>query len=416
MLICYFSQENQYPESKEVAVLTEIRKGEALSESNTSFLLQLPSQFQGHTSLFPKQDNANNLVIKNILVLGTDVARNTDTQLPWLKKSRNVYALSPRQKVRNLFNKNVSTPECRDSEKVSHSNSCISTVVCYQNDSQNVLQKKQNDVKQRLPFDVIESSQKTECNSINMYNNNDQAIKIFTSQSTNSLSVVPGAPSKVATMNAMKTTTQYSSVKHRTTMFDLLKHPQSLRASQRMEKEEETKGGKVLNLTKEFEAKCNVFDKSKQRKRRLLLEDNNNNNNEDARSSTCSFINERTTAVKSGLSSPPNPASSSEDISVRKLVGKYEVTECNRDRSKSVKKQPPIPPRKSSLDINLAQTKMGSKHAAGSLLTQCTRGVTPMMKSFLGSNELKTVTKTHPLAKLSFCKTRNNPPAVFNTM
>lgn len=232
----------------------------------------------------------------------------------------------------------------------------------------------------------------------------------------NELTRNTGSPNVISTV-------QCSSVKHRTTILERLTNSRPGRSNvSGHDKDDEGNRGIVLNLKKEFEAKCNVHEKSKQRKK--CSSQGDDNNNEDARSLPSSPVTEHT---RNRNFTKPSSAASTEDLSVRKLVGKYEIAKGSKDK-KYDKRQPPIPPRKSSLDINLPQSRFGVKHASN-VFTQYNRGhrgVAPIVKSFLSTpNEIRsTVTKAanmlqqgkaHPLSKLNFCKQRNAPP-VYNTM
>ncbi|XP_050535370.1 protein phosphatase Slingshot isoform X2 [Daktulosphaira vitifoliae] len=175
--------------------------------------------------------------------------------------------------------------------------------------------------------------------------------------------------------------------------------------------------GIVKSLKEEFEAKAiDTVDISKTRK-------------------CCGGFEEDTTElVKSLPSSPvsehpkmnqrPSPAASMEDISVRKLVGKYEN---GRSRSKTFvqnseclysKTQPPIPPRNSSLDAFIGPRKFIKKPLECNPVVKTV--VLPIKSDICASvnraaNNKLQQGKSHPLTKLSFKQLKFNS-TVYNSM
>lgn len=162
--------------------------------------------------------------------------------------------------------------------------------------------------------------------------------------------------------------------------------------------------GLVQNLKKEFEAKSGLVksDKSPEESSEPKTEDGGK-----VRSLPSSPVSDRT--------DKPSPATSLEDLSVRKLVGKYE------DRPSIP--QPPVPPRKSSLDPH---QPLVIKHSA--LLVHNLRKARPPIKTTIPSPSVVVANvvakaaskkqqqgKTHPLARLAINKQRHNNP-VYNTM
>lgn len=211
--------------------------------------------------------------------------------------------------------------------------------------------------------------------------------------------------------------------------------------------------GKVKNLKKEFEAKSVAVSNS-------TLKD----------SQVASAPSERVRSLPSSpvsvhperepqpvLSSPLNsPASSAEDLSVKVLVGKYEVGKVNNvlgpvnlKRTRIVSEnevprkasQPPIPPRKSSFDVQNNSSSLrhnslivnnlrngGTCVSAGGGL----RVVCPTQNKAISSipspsvvmasvvakanNKKQQQGKTHPLARLAISKVPRHTNPVYNTM
>lgn len=274
-------------------------------------------------------------------------------------------------------------------ESAHESSSRTTTLVCYQSEA----------AQSRLP---LAKGGGPDCNP---YNNNElQAATAPTSclYSTTSVSnvdyVAAGAPSTNVT-NAVQ-------------LLERMKHQRSNRGA--TPDEEAAKGGLVHNLKKNFEAKCRV-DRDRQRKRCSFQEDSQNNN-----SAASAADNE----LRSSL--PPSPVSehpaqrlsspSREDLSVRRLVGAFEKTRYTAKAAKCERKQPPIPPRKSSLDFTLVPTKLGAKHHTSAQFPR--RGVAPLVKSWLNKpNELRTQqSKPFSLAKLRVCQPRSGASSVYNTV
>lgn len=353
-----------------------------------NYILQIPSQFQGNSSVTSRKANAANLVKKNV---ADDAKSGVPPTAPPLVLLRNI-----EEKERTLLYKKADTPG--NGEPETPLNTRNATDTCYQNEYQNARRRDEKSLS-------VPSDKSTDDSG---FASSDNELAKITTAETRSPNVI--------------NTVQCSSVKHRTTLLERLTNSRPGRSAA-FEKDDEGNKGIVLNLKKEFEAKCNVAEKNKQRKK--CSSQGDSNNNEDARSLPSSPVNEHT---RNRNYPKPSSAASTEDLSVKKLVGKYEVAKSNKDRMKCDKRQPPIPPRKSSLDINLPQSRFGMKHASN-VFTQYNRshrGVAPIVKSFLSTpNEIRSTvtkaanmlqqTKTHPLSKLNFCKQRNNPP-VYNTM
>lgn len=351
-----------------------------------NYILQIPSQFQGSCSVTSRKGSAVNLVKKNT---ADEAAKNRVPPSPL------VLLRSIEERARKGDTTGNGEPERHNTPDA-----------CYQNEYQSDRRRDDKCVLSAAAACVPSES----ADDSGFVSSDNEHLKNIAPNTTTSPNVI--------------NTVQCSSVKHRTTLLERLTNSRPGRNAASFEKDDEGNKGIVLNLKKEFEAKCNVHEKNKQRKKSSSQGDSNNN--EDARSLPSSPVSEHTR--NRNYATKPSSATSSEDLSVRKLVGKYEIAKCNKDRMKCDKRQPPIPPRKSSLDINLPQSRFGVKHASN-VFTQYNRGhrgVAPIVKSFLSTpNEIRsTVTKaanmlqqskTHPLSKLTFCKQRNNPP-VYNTM
>ncbi len=278
----------------------------------------------------------------------------------------------------------------------------VRTISCYQNECQNISWR----VEETNPIGVFDANERhgsgdsrnASLCATNTFNNNDQSIKTI-SQPTNQSS--EGISSSV--INTVQ-------------LLERLTQSQSNRFNVGIEKEDEKSKGIVQNLKKEFEAKCNVFDKNKQKKRCSFHGDTNNNNNDDVRILPCSV-----------QKSAQNRLETAEDLSVRKLVGKYEVAKGSKERSKNEKKlQPPIPPRKSSLDVNLGPSKLVSRPGL-QMSNRTSKGMTPIVRSLLPkSNEIKATvskatnmlqqSKQYPLAKFAFSRQKSSSSSVYNTV
>lgn len=159
--------------------------------------------------------------------------------------------------------------------------------------------------------------------------------------------------------------------------------------------------GLVQNLKKEFEAKSiGKLDRSPE-------EVENKTEEGKVRSLPSSPVSDRT--------EKPSPATSLEDLSVRKLVGKYE--------DRPAFPQPPVPLRKSSLDphqpliikTTLVHTLKKARPPVKAAIPP------PVATSIVASVVAKAASKkqqqgkTHPLARLAINKQRHNNP-VYNTM
>lgn len=161
--------------------------------------------------------------------------------------------------------------------------------------------------------------------------------------------------------------------------------------------------GLVQNLKKEFEAKSGGVKTEKSPEDCLEMKTEENR----VRSLPSSPVSDR--------SDKPSPATSLEDLSVRKLVGKYE------DRPRFT--QPPIPPRKSSLVPQPLVIKHSAlfvqnlKNARPPVVKTCIPSPSVVVASVVAkaASKKQQQGKTHPLARLSLNKQRHNNP-VYNTM
>ncbi|XP_046680249.1 protein phosphatase Slingshot isoform X3 [Homalodisca vitripennis] len=161
--------------------------------------------------------------------------------------------------------------------------------------------------------------------------------------------------------------------------------------------------GLVQNLKKEFEAKSvgAKTDKTPEETTEPKTEETGK-----VRSLPSSPVSDRT--------EKPSPATSLEDLSVRKLVGKYE--------DRPTFPQPPVPPRKSSLDPQPLVIKHSSlfvhnvKKARPPVKT-CIPTPSAVMASVVAkaASKKQQQGKTHPLARLALNKQRHTN-AVYNTM
>ncbi|XP_065209063.1 protein phosphatase Slingshot [Planococcus citri] len=386
------------------------------TSTSSSYILQIPSQFQGTTSSVTSRSayksNAVNLVKKN------EALRSIRVPSP----------LSNRRSGDGLDEKSA-LPPTPSSPDPSHTRTTSNTPygviapttatdTCYQ--SEYVGRRRDEKCLSGPPnLYSVPSSCLVGDKSSSLADDSG-----FVSSSDNELAKNASSPNVINTV-------QCASVKHRTNLLERLTNPRPGRLGGNMTTsatDDEGSKGIVLNLKKEFEAKCNVHETRKQRKKYSSQGDDNNN--EDARSLPSSPVIEhsRNRNYTSGAQTT-TAAVSSEDLSVRKLVGKYEVAKGAKEK-KCVKGQPPIPPRKSSLEINLPQSKFAAgKNPSSGVFAPYNRGhkvIGPVVKSLFGNpNEIRsTVTKaanilqqgkTHPLSKLTFCKQRPNPP-VYNTM
>lgn len=167
---------------------------------------------------------------------------------------------------------------------------------------------------------------------------------------------------------------------------------------------QKTVPGLVQNLKKEFEAKS--VGMKTERSPEDISESKTEENR--GRSLPSSPVSDRS-------SDKLSPSTSLEDLSVRKLVGKYE------DRPRIA--QPPVPPRKSSLE----PPPLVIKHST-LLVHNLKNARPPTVKASLPSPSVVVASvvakaaskkqqqgKTHPLARLTINKQRHNNP-VYNTM
>ncbi|XP_050436056.1 protein phosphatase Slingshot isoform X2 [Adelges cooleyi] len=132
---------------------------------------------------------------------------------------------------------------------------------------------------------------------------------------------------------------------------------------------------------------------------------------------------------KMAMNQRPSPAASMEDISVRKLVGKYEN---GRGRSKTFvqdsgcprggKPQPPVPPRNSSLDAVVNPKFINKKPVVAECNNPVLKTVVlPIQNSDICASVTRAANnklqqgKTHPLTKLSFKQLKFNS-TVYNSM
>ncbi|XP_054290909.1 protein phosphatase Slingshot isoform X2 [Macrosteles quadrilineatus] len=163
--------------------------------------------------------------------------------------------------------------------------------------------------------------------------------------------------------------------------------------------------GLVQNLKKEFEAKS-VSGSAKCVNAEEGSAEPKTEESGKVRSLPSSPVSDRT--------EKPSPATSLEDLSVRKLVGKYE--------DRPTFPQPPVPPRKSSLD----PPPLVIKHST--LFVHNLKKARQPIKTSIPSPNVVVATvnakaaskkqqqgKTHPLARLALNKQRHNNP-VYNTM
>ncbi|XP_018901190.2 LOW QUALITY PROTEIN: uncharacterized protein ssh [Bemisia tabaci] len=192
--------------------------------------------------------------------------------------------------------------------------------------------------------------------------------------------------------------------------------------------------GLVKNLKKEFEAKSNLNDANIDANVNMVIttsqkcinnnERDTNHNSEKGQSLPSSPVSER-------VENKSSPAACYQDLSVRKLVGKYEVAKNTKDRprfiSESDKKfsnQPPIPPsRKSSLDIHNNPSHNIMKHSTtvfNNLKNNSKGAPSVVVKAAPTPSVVSSVTKkqqqgkTHPLARLTLKQRHTNP--IYNSL
>jgi len=176
----------------------------------------------------------------------------------------------------------------------------------------------------------------------------------------------------------------------------------------------------VKSLKEEFEAKASdTVDKPPRKNGSGATEDNSSSDH--VKSLPTSPVSEHPKVTQR-----PSPAASMEDISVRKLVGKYEN---GRARSKTFvqdsgcprkpqQQQPPIPPRLSSLDAAVIGPRKFTKFECNPVVKTV---VLPIQQSDIrasvnrAANNKLQQGKSHPLTKLSFKQLKVNS-TVFNSM
>lgn len=323
--------------------------------------MQLPSQFQSRAISLAKHENKSNLVTKSISDIIVDSTVNKPVASLGTKKVNEMSTPTSkppgRTSRRNIAHAWVSEMKSGSS---THSN----PKPRYHNNERST--SFLGDPKPRAPFEIIDSPQRVEYNSVNMFNNNDPPIKISTSRSTTNLSTVSTTTNRtIMTTNVFQKETR----KRTRTAWPSGSHHQRV-CSNVQPKEDDTRDGKVSALAKKFEAKCHIFNKGKQRKNRTP-EDNNNN---DSRSLPCSPVNEHT-SIRKNSNNAPGVATSSSSSEVRRLVGQYD--EKSKIRLKNEKRQPPVPPRISSF-------KAISRQTQGGFQSQCTRA--PLLTSTVVNN------------------------------
>lgn len=175
----------------------------------------------------------------------------------------------------------------------------------------------------------------------------------------------------------------------------------------------------VKSLKEEFEAKASdTVDKPARKNSGSATDDDGSS--EHVKSLPTSPISEHPKVTQR-----PSPAASMEDISVRKLVGKYEN---GRARSKTFvqdsgcprkpQQQPPVPPRLSSLDLTLIGPRKFTKFECNPVVKTV---VLPIQQSDIrasvnrAANNKLQQGKSHPLTKLSFKQLKVNS-TVYNSM
>jgi len=175
----------------------------------------------------------------------------------------------------------------------------------------------------------------------------------------------------------------------------------------------------VKSLKEEFEAKASdAVDKPLRKNSDEKADDDDS---EHVKSLPTSPVSEHPKVTQR-----PSPAASMEDISVRKLVGKYEN---GRTRSKTFvqdsgcprkpqQQQPPVPPRLSSLDAAVIGPRKFTKFERNPVVKTV---VLPIQQSDIrasvnrAANNKLQQGKSHPLTKLSFKQLKVNS-TVYNSM
>lgn len=176
----------------------------------------------------------------------------------------------------------------------------------------------------------------------------------------------------------------------------------------------------VKSLKEEFEAKASDTVEKPPRKNSGGGSVTEDDGNEHVKSLPTSPVSEHPKVTQR-----PSPAASMEDISVRKLVGKYEN---GRARSKTFvqdsgcpripHQQPPVPPRVSSLDATVIGPRKFTKAECNPVVKTV---VLPIQQSDIrasvnrAANNKLQQGKSHPLTKLSFKQLKVNS-TVYNSM
>lgn len=176
----------------------------------------------------------------------------------------------------------------------------------------------------------------------------------------------------------------------------------------------------VKSLKEEFEAKASDTVEKPPRKNSGGGSTTEDDSNEHVKSLPTSPVSEHPK-----ITQRPSPAASMEDISVRKLVGKYEN---GRARSKTfiqdsgcpriLHQQPPVPPRVSSLDATIIGPRKFTKAECKPVIKTV---VLPIQQSDIrasinrAANNKLQQGKSHPLTKLSFKQLKVNN-TVYNSM
>jgi protein phosphatase slingshot len=176
----------------------------------------------------------------------------------------------------------------------------------------------------------------------------------------------------------------------------------------------------VKSLKEEFEAKASDTVEKPPRKNSSGGSATEDDGNEHVKSLPTSPVSEHPKVTQR-----PSPAASMEDISVRKLVGKYEN---GRARSKTFvqdsgcpripHQQPPVPPRVSSLDATVIGPRKFTKAECNPVVKTV---VLPIQQSDIrasinrAANNKLQQGKSHPLTKLSFKQLKVNS-TVYNSM
>lgn len=193
----------------------------------------------------------------------------------------------------------------------------------------------------------------------------------------------------------------------------------------------------VKSLKEEFEAKASdIVDKLPRKNISSVgcgasvnsssggaTDDDNGSSSEHVKSLPTSPVSEHPKT----MTQRPSPAASMEDISVRKLVGKYEngrtrsktfVLDSGCPRGPQHHQQPPVPPRISSLDATIIGPRKFTKFECNPVVKTV---VLPIQQSDIrasvnrAANNKLQQGKSHPLTKLSFKQLKVNS-TVYNSM